>query len=133
LIPETLVGNIVPETLVGNIVPEFLVPKFIDQQPNILSTKVIHLLYINFSSLFSTIVSFEGFVWLIVLILLLKLILNFRIYSTEVVLLGMICFLAYIGILLYDENFGTFLRHRSQLTVAAIYCLIRARNLKIQM
>jgi hypothetical protein len=133
LIPESIVGNIVPKSIVGNIVPEFLSPQYKDEQPSVFSTKIIHLFYVNFSSLLSAVVTFEGLVWLIVLVLLVQLLLNFRNYPTEVVLLGMFCFLAYVGILLYDENFGTFLRHRSQLTVVAIYCLIRAKNSKIHM
>ena len=133
LIPESFIQSIAPESFIQSIVPEFMFQQSVDQQPNVLNTKIFHLFYINFSNALSTIVSFEGLVWLVLLVFLLRTLSKFRSYPTEVVILVSICSLSYLGILMYDENFGTFLRHRSQLAVATIYCLLRIRSSKVQM
>ena len=121
LIPESFVQSIAPDSIIQNIVP------------NILNTKIFHLFYLNFSNVLSTIVSLEGLVWLVILLFLLRTLSRFRVYPTEIVLLVSLSLLSYLGILMYDENFGTFLRHRSLLAVATIYCLLRIRNYRLQM
>jgi hypothetical protein len=133
LIPESLIQSIAPESFIQSIVPEFMIQDSVDQQPNVLNTKIFHLFYINFSNSLSTIVSLEGLIWLIILVFLLRTLSKFRSYPTEVVMLVSICLLSFFGILMYDENFGTFLRHRSQLAVATIYCLLRIRSSRVQM
>jgi hypothetical protein len=133
LIPESFLQNIAPESIIQNIVPEFMVKESENQQSSIINTKIFHLFYINFSNILSTIVSLEGLVWLVILIFLIRTLSRFRVYPTEIVLLVNLLLLSYFGILMYDENFGTFLRHRSLLAVATIYCLLRIRNCRLQM
>lgn len=133
LIPESFLQNIAPESIIQNIVPEFMVKESVNQQSSIINTKIFHLFYINFSNILSTIVSLEGLVWLVILIFLIRTLSRFRVYPTEIVLLVNLILLSYFGILMYDENFGTFLRHRSLLAVATIYCLLRIRNCRLQM
>ena len=133
LIPESFVQSIAPESIIQNIVPKFMVKESENQQSSILNTKIFHLFYVNFSNVLSTIVSLEGLVWLVILLFLLRTLSRFRVYPTEIVLLVSLSVISYLGILMYDENFGTFLRHRSLLAVATIYCLLRIRNYRLQM
>jgi hypothetical protein len=126
-------GKLVPEALFQGTTSGSALQQPVEQQFNIMETKISNLFYINFSSVLSTIVSFEGLVWLVILLFLLRTLSRFRFYSTEVVILASICLLSFLGILMYDENFGTFLRHRSQLAVPTIYCLLRIRKFKLQM
>jgi hypothetical protein len=135
--PESFVQRIAPESFVQSIVPDFMIQQpvnqqAVNQQPILLNAKIFHLFYINFSNFLSAIVSFEGLVWLVILVFLIRALSKFKSYPTEVVMLVSICLLSYFGILMYDENFGTFLRHRSQLAVATIYCLLRIRSSRVQ-
>ncbi len=131
--PETTIQNSAPETTIQNSAPELTVNESVNPESSILNTKILHLFYINFSNILSTIVSLEGLVWLVILVILLRTFSKFRVYPTEIVLLVSIILLSYLGILMYDENFGTFLRHRSLLAISTIYCLLRIRNFKLQM
>ena len=142
LIPESIIQNTAPESTTQNTAPEsttqntapmLVVNDSVNPQSSILNTKITHLFYINFSNILSTIVSLEGLVWLVILVFLLRTLSNFRVYPTEIVLLVSIILLSYLGILMYDENFGTFLRHRSLLAIATIYCLLRIRKYRLQM
>jgi hypothetical protein len=133
LIPESFLQSIAPDSIIQNIAPEIMIKELANPQSSILNTKIFHLFYINFSNVLSTVVSLEGFVWLVILIYLLRILSRFRVYPTEIVLLVCVVLLSYLGVLMYDENFGTFLRHRSLLAVATIYCLLRIRNFKLQM
>ena len=133
LIPESILQTFAPEFIIQNIVPESMVKESVYQQSSILITKVFSVFYINFSNILTTIVSLEGLVWLAILMFLLRTLSRFRVYPTEIVLLISFIVLSYLGILMYDENFGTFLRHRSLLAVATIYCLLRIRNYRLQM
>ncbi len=130
--PETTIQNNAPETTIQNNAPELTINESVNPQSSILNTKILHLFYINFSNTLSIIVSLEGLVWLVILVILLRTFSKFRVYPTEIVLLVSIVLLSYLGILMYDENFGTFLRHRSLLAVATIYCLLRIRKFRLQ-
>jgi len=83
--------------------------------------KYLHLLYFNSSSSLSSLVSLESIMWLILLgMLTFKFIRLRRINSSSQIILLMLCFVS-AGILLYDENFGTYLRHRDQILLAVLY------------
>ncbi len=133
LIPESFLQNTTPESNIQNTTPEFTVKESVNQKSSILNTKIFHLFYINFSNTLSTVVSFEGLIWLVILMFLFRTLSSFRVYPTEIVLLVSFVVLSYFGILMYDDNFGTFLRHRSSLAAATIYCLLRIRNYRLQM
>jgi len=131
--PESNIQNTTPESNIQNTTPEFTVKESVNQKSSILNTKIFHLFYINFSNTLSTVVSFEGLIWLVILMFLFRTLSSFRVYPTEIVLLVSFVVLSYFGILMYDDNFGTFLRHRSSLAAATIYCLLRIRNYRLQM
>jgi len=83
--------------------------------------KYLHLLYFNFSGSLSSLVSLESIMWLILLgMLTFKFLRLRRINNSSQIILLMLCFVS-AGILLYDENFGTYLRHRDQILLAVLY------------
>jgi len=83
--------------------------------------KFLHLLYFNFSGSLSSLVSLESIMWLFLLgMLAFKFLRLRRINHSSQIILIMLCFVS-AGILLYDENFGTYLRHRDQILLAILY------------
>ena len=98
----------------------YQVPVFLDNHKEL---KYLHLFYFNFSEMLSSLVSLESIMWLLLLgILTLKFLRLRRNDSPSQVILFMLCLIS-AGILVYDENLGTYLRHRDQILLSVLYFL----------
>lgn len=98
----------------------YQVPVFLDNPKEL---KYLHLFYFNFSEMLSSLVSLESIMWLLLLgILTLKFLRLRRNDSPSQVILFMLCLIS-AGILVYDENLGTYLRHRDQILLSVLYFL----------
>ena len=85
--------------------------------------KYLHLLYVNVSGALSSLVTLESIMWLLLLGLLsFNFLRLWRIESSSQVILLMLCLIS-AGILVYDENFGTYLRHRDQILLSVLFFL----------
>jgi len=90
--------------------------------------KFFHLLYINFSGILSILVSLESIMWLLLLgMLTLKFLRLWKLDPPSQIIVLMLCLIS-AGILVYDENFGTYLRHRDQILLSMLFLLSLNRN-----
>lgn len=120
--------SFIPKSVVSQV-PAFLDSKLESltglkpEADNSRELKYLHLLYFNFSEVLSSLVSLESIMWLLLLgILTLKFLRLRRNDSPSQVILFMLCLIS-AGILVYDENFGTYLRHRDQILLSVLYFL----------
>lgn len=110
----------------GTFIPESLIkfPDFLIHNPPTQSNKLFHLIYVNLSNPLSILVSLESIFWLISLFTIFTYIKLKRNLSTNQVFMVSVCLISFFSILLYDENFGTYLRHRSALVPTFIFTFI---------
>jgi hypothetical protein len=120
--------SFIPKSVVSQV-PAFLDSKLESltglepETDNSRELKYLHLFYFNFSEVLSSLVSLESIMWLLLLgILTLKFLRLRRNDSPSQVILFMLCLIS-AGILVYDENFGTYLRHRDQILLSVLYFL----------
>jgi len=119
-------GSFIPKSVIAQV-PFLLDAKLenLTESKNAVSVenevKYLHLFYVNFSEPLSALVSLESLAWLVLLVLLTSRYLKFRNLEPSSQLILLMLSLAFTGILLYDENFGTYLRHRDQILISVLF------------
>lgn len=115
-----------PHDIVINLPKEIVIN--LPQAVSIENSKIFHLFYFNLSSLLSGLATIEGIAWLIAATILLMRILHQKEFLADRLFVLTLPVVSFFGILVYDENFGTFLRHRSSLLPIFLYAILSTQS-----
>lgn len=88
------------------------------------NNKILHLFYFNLDTPLSILVTIEGLAWLTLICILALRLMQYRQMEKEKLFVVAFPLLSFFGVLFYDENFGTFLRHRSSLLPVFFYAIL---------
>ncbi len=119
-----------PQQIVINLPQEIVIN--LPQIVSIENSKIFHLFYFNVDSLLSGLATIEGIAWLIIVTILVKRILQQKQFLTDKLFVLALPVVSFFGILIYDENFGTFLRHRCSLLPIFLYAILSTQSFNVK-